>query len=90
MYQRGFIFSLAPRASNSGNLLAPSDFYWPRANWPVLVSIPEVAAYRRSRSDKSEGYLVIAGKCLFFNYLNETTTSFKISISKFITASYGT
>ena len=35
------IFSLAPRASISGNLLAHSDFHWPRANGPVLVSIPE-------------------------------------------------
>ena len=36
----GVIFSLAPRASISGNLLALSDFYWPRANGPVLVSTP--------------------------------------------------
>ena len=34
------IFSLPPRASISGDLLALSDFYWPRANGPVLVSIP--------------------------------------------------
>ena len=40
LHQRGVIFSFAPRASISGNLLALSNFYWPRANGPVLVSIP--------------------------------------------------
>ena len=33
-------FFLGRRASISGDLLVLSDFYWPRANGPVLVSIP--------------------------------------------------
>ena len=35
-------FSLIPRASISGDLLALSDFYCPRANGPVLVSSPGI------------------------------------------------
>ena len=33
-------FFVAPMASIPGDLLALSDFYWPRANGPVLVSNP--------------------------------------------------
>ena len=35
-------FLVAPRASIPGDLLALSDFYWPRANGPVLVSNPDI------------------------------------------------
>ena len=49
----GVIFLLAPRASISGNLLALSDFYWPRANGPVLVSTPVVGVYHCT-SDTTE------------------------------------
>ena len=35
-------FIAPPRASISCDLLVLTDFYWPRANGPVLVSIPEM------------------------------------------------
>ena len=34
------VLFIGPRASISCDLLALTDFYWPRANGPVLVSIP--------------------------------------------------
>ena len=38
-------FFVAPRASILGDLLALSDFYWPQADGPVLVSIPAKGQY---------------------------------------------
>ena len=40
------IFLLPPRASILGDLLALSDFYWPRANGPVLVWSPAHSGHK--------------------------------------------
>ena len=42
-------------ASISGGLLDLSDFYWPRANVPVLVSIPvDHLSYFNAQHDNNE------------------------------------
>ena len=51
-YQGECSFFVAPRASISGDLLALSDFHWPRANGPVLVSSPGLFRHKDENSSK--------------------------------------